>query len=234
MKRPRASTMLSVRESVPRIIRHLGNRPQGQSNRPQEPRPYAGARYPSSPRTRAGAGPRHVVGGHGGGRLAEAAGQQGIQRVAPWCARPRQALLDNVAQRRMSNFLGAASVWQEVTSVRQAASVCNVTPPVVRRWLSLGLITEPPWTLQQLHQVRELTDPDGRRHGPQAAHGTLTPWLEGCECDPMPGSAERCSSGTLSTQGTSAAPNRGAKAVPGRYLCRPIVPDGAPRPRPDA
>ena len=25
-----------------------------------------------------------------------------------------------------------------VTTVRQAAAVCNVTPPVVRRWLSLG------------------------------------------------------------------------------------------------
>jgi hypothetical protein len=111
MKRRRASAMLSVRESVPCIIPHLDNRPQGQSKRPQEPRPNAGARYPSSPRTRARAGPRHVVGGHGGGRLAEAAGQQGIQRVAPWCARPRQALLDNVAQRRMSDFLGAASVW---------------------------------------------------------------------------------------------------------------------------
>jgi hypothetical protein len=69
-----------------------------------------------------------------------------------------------------------------VTSVRQAAAVCNVTPPVVRRWLSLGLIPTPPWTLQQLHQVR-LTDPHGRRRGPQAAHGTLTRWLEGCDCD---------------------------------------------------
>jgi hypothetical protein len=37
MKRRRASTMLSVRESVPCIIPHLGNRPQGQSNWPQEP-----------------------------------------------------------------------------------------------------------------------------------------------------------------------------------------------------
>ena len=72
---------------------------------------------------------------------------------------------------------------EEVTSVRQAAAVCNVTPPVVRRWLSLGLITEPPWTLQQLHQVRDETDPQGRRRGPQVAHGTLTRWLEGCDCD---------------------------------------------------
>ena len=43
--------------------------------------------------------------------------------------------------------------------------------------------TEPPWTLQQLHQIRDLTDPQGRRRGPQVAHGTLTRWLEGCDCD---------------------------------------------------
>jgi hypothetical protein len=61
--------------------------------------------------------------------------------------------------------------------------VCNVTPPVVRRWLFLGLINEPPWTLQQLHQIRDETDPQGRRRGPQVAHGTLTRWLEGCDCD---------------------------------------------------
>jgi hypothetical protein len=63
----------------------------------------------------------------------------------------------------------------------ERAAVCNVTPPVVRRWLSLGLIAGPPWTLQQLQEVRELTDPDGRRRGPRA---TLTGWLEGCDCDP--------------------------------------------------
>ena len=70
-----------------------------------------------------------------------------------------------------------------VASVRQAAAVCNVTPPVVRRWLSLGLIPDPPWTRQQLHQVRDETDPQGRRRGPQVPHGTLTRWLEGCDCD---------------------------------------------------
>ena len=70
-----------------------------------------------------------------------------------------------------------------VNSVRQAAAVCNVTPPVVRRWLSLGLIPGQPWTRQQLHQVRDETDPQGRRRGPQVAHGTLTRWLEGCDCD---------------------------------------------------
>jgi hypothetical protein len=72
---------------------------------------------------------------------------------------------------------------QEVTSIRQAAALCNVTPPVVRRWLSLGLICGPPWTVEQLHEVLDMTDPQGRRSGPQAAHGTLTRWLEGCDCD---------------------------------------------------
>jgi hypothetical protein len=52
----------------------------------------------------------------------------------------------------------------------------------VRRWLSLGLITEPPWTLQQLHQIRDETDPQGRRRGPGVAHGTATRWTEGCSC----------------------------------------------------
>jgi hypothetical protein len=66
--------------------------------------------------------------------------------------------------------------------VRQAAAACNVTPPVVRHWLFLGLITEPPWTLQQLHQVRDITDTQGRRRGPQVAHGTMTRWNEGGSC----------------------------------------------------
>jgi hypothetical protein len=70
-----------------------------------------------------------------------------------------------------------------ITSVRQAAAVCNVTPPVVRRWLSLELIAGPPWTVRQLHQVRDETDPEGRRRGPQVPHGTLTRSLEGCDCD---------------------------------------------------
>jgi hypothetical protein len=67
--------------------------------------------------------------------------------------------------------------------VRQAAAACNVTPPVVRRWLSLGLIPGPSWTLQQLLQIRDETDPQSRRRGPQVPHGTLTRWLEGCDCD---------------------------------------------------
>jgi hypothetical protein len=79
--------------------------------------------------------------------------------------------------------LRVMSEADRVTSIRQAAAVCNVTPPVIRRWLSLGLLTGPPWTRQQLHQIRDETDPQGRRRGPQATHGTLTRWLEGCDCD---------------------------------------------------
>jgi hypothetical protein len=69
-----------------------------------------------------------------------------------------------------------------VTSVRQAAAVCNVSPPVVRRWSLLGLISGPPWTLEELHEVRDCTDPETRRRGTHAAHGTITRWNAGCSC----------------------------------------------------
>lgn len=65
-----------------------------------------------------------------------------------------------------------------VSLVRQAAAICNVTQLVVRRWLSLGLLPEPPWTLKQL----DLTDPVGRRRGSRAAHGTMARWNAGCSC----------------------------------------------------
>lgn len=69
-----------------------------------------------------------------------------------------------------------------MSSVGQAAAVCDVSPPVVRRWLSLGLIPAPPWTVEQLHEVRDRTDPEGRRRGTHAAHGTITRWNAGCSC----------------------------------------------------
>jgi hypothetical protein len=34
----------------------------------------------------------------------------------------------------------------------------------------------------QLHQVRELTDTQSRRRGPQVAQRTMTRWNEGCSC----------------------------------------------------
>jgi hypothetical protein len=79
--------------------------------------------------------------------------------------------------------LSLMSQADRITSIRQAAAACNVTPPVVRRWLSLGLIPGPPWAIQQLHQIRDETDPQGGRRGPQTAHGTLIRWTEGCGCD---------------------------------------------------
>ena len=79
--------------------------------------------------------------------------------------------------------LSLMSQADRVNSIRQAAAACNVTPPVVRRWRSLGLISAPPWTLEQLHQIRDETDPQGHRCGPQTAHGTLIRWTEGCDCE---------------------------------------------------
>jgi hypothetical protein len=35
--------------------------------------------------------------------------------------------------------------------------------------------------VEQLQQLRDETDPEGRRRGPQVPHGTLTRWLEGCD-----------------------------------------------------
>ena len=69
-----------------------------------------------------------------------------------------------------------------VLSVRQAAAACNVSPPVVRRWLSLGLLSAPPWTVEQLRRVRDVTDPQRHRLGSGAAHGTMARWNSGCSC----------------------------------------------------
>src|SRR5215217_413736 len=70
-----------------------------------------------------------------------------------------------------------------VTSIRRAAGACDVTPIVVRRWIAHGWLPSPPWTVPQLHEVRDLTDPDGRVCGPGAIHGTETRWTQGCNCD---------------------------------------------------
>ena len=69
-----------------------------------------------------------------------------------------------------------------VLSLRQAAGACNVSPPVVRRWLSLGLLSAPPWTVEQLRRVRDVTDPQRHRLGSGAAHGTMARWNSGCSC----------------------------------------------------
>jgi len=80
---------------------------------------------------------------------------------------------------RLVSEVGQAEL---VTSKRQAAA-CNVTPIVVRGRIVRKWLREPPWTVQQLHDVRDLSDPDGRLRGPGAAHGTQTRWTQGCSCD---------------------------------------------------
>jgi len=64
-------------------------------------------------------------------------------------------------------------------SARWAAAVCGVTRFAVRAWIDRGLLSKPPWTVQQLRQVRDTAEP---RPGPQAPHGTRARWSHGCDC----------------------------------------------------
>ena len=50
-------------------------------------------------------------------------------------------LVDALKENRLVPVMSEAD---RVTSVRQAAAVFNVTPPIVRRWPSLGLIPRSP------------------------------------------------------------------------------------------
>ena len=68
-----------------------------------------------------------------------------------------------------------------VSSMRVAAAACNVTPIVVRRWFARGWLPQPPWTLRQIHEVRD-NDAGRRLRGRGAAHGTDTRWTHGCNC----------------------------------------------------
>jgi hypothetical protein len=66
-----------------------------------------------------------------------------------------------------------------ITSARQAAAVCGVTRFAVRAWIDHGLLSEPPWTVQQLRQVGDTAE---SRPGPQAQHRTRARWSHGCDC----------------------------------------------------
>ncbi|HKN42873.1 MAG TPA: hypothetical protein VJW23_03040 [Propionibacteriaceae bacterium] len=66
-----------------------------------------------------------------------------------------------------------------VGSVRQAASASGVSPFVVRRWISQGVLDEPPWTLDEVQKARDTQHPGPRS---QAAHGSTARWNEGCTC----------------------------------------------------
>jgi hypothetical protein len=122
---------------------------------------------------------------------------------------------------------------QQVTSIRQAAAICNVTPPVVRRWLSLGLMSGPPWTVQQLHQIRDETDPEGRRRGPRVPHGTLTRWLEGCYCDRCRAAQNDAARARFRRRVQERLPPDIRKQLLDAIYGRLSVPVGAPRSWPD-
>ena len=64
-------------------------------------------------------------------------------------------------------------------SVRQAAAASGVSPFVVRRWISQGMLDEPPWTLDEVQEARD-TEHRGPRS--QAAHGSTARWNAGCSC----------------------------------------------------
>ena len=64
-------------------------------------------------------------------------------------------------------------------SVRHAASASGVSPFLVRRWVSQGVLGEPPWTPQQLQDARDMQDPGPRS---RALHGSTARWNEGCAC----------------------------------------------------
>jgi hypothetical protein len=63
--------------------------------------------------------------------------------------------------------------------VRQAASASGVSPFLVRRWVSQGVLAEPPWTPRQLQDAGDMQDPGPRS---QAAHGGTARRNQGCAC----------------------------------------------------
>ena len=77
-------------------------------------------------------------------------------------------------QRSCGELRGAGHLCSPSGCCVQCDAACRLAVAL------LGLIPGPPWTLQQLHNVRDMTDPQGRRRGPQVAHGTMTRWNEGC------------------------------------------------------
>jgi hypothetical protein len=66
--------------------------------------------------------------------------------------------------------VGQLSDAVPITSVRQAAAVCNVSPPAVRRWLSLWLIAEPPCSCDE---CRRFQSDEARARGRRQAQERL-------------------------------------------------------------
>jgi hypothetical protein len=128
--------------------------------------------------------------------------RRGVGEPLLWTIDLRQSSMAQGAVKAASVLVVSRSKQIEncsIFSVRQAAAACNVSPPVVRRWLSLGLLSAPPWPVEQLWSVRNLTDAQRRRRGSSAAHGTMARWNSGCSCARwVPPNAKRCGQSTRS------------------------------------
>lgn len=77
---------------------------------------------------------------------------------------------------------------QRVTTQAEAARLLGVTPMTVRRWISTGLLAEPPWTRRTLRVAARLATRRRETHGSppigsSAEHGTASRWRAGCDCD---------------------------------------------------
>jgi hypothetical protein len=61
---------------------------------------------------------------------------------------------------------------QPLIGVVRASAADALTQPSANEGSVGGWLSEPPSNLELLHNLRDLTDPDGRRRGPQVAHGS--------------------------------------------------------------
>ena len=57
--------------------------------------------------------------------------------------------------------------------MRQAASASGVSPFVVRRWISQGVLDEPPWTLYEVQKARDIQQSKPPISGGARQHSTL-------------------------------------------------------------
>jgi hypothetical protein len=114
---------------------------------------------------------------------------------------------------------------EQVPSIRQAAAVCNVTPPVVRRWLPLGLILGPPRRGERRFRYPHRSGGDRARH-----FGGLAQRLP---LHPLSSGAERQAKRIRESPSAKPDASEGAAAAPGCDLRWSTISDGAPRPWPD-
>jgi hypothetical protein len=117
--------------------------------------------------------------------------------------------------------------------LRGAGHLCSPSGCCVQCDAACRLAVALPWAdprtaveMQQLHNVRDMTDPQGRRRGPQLAHGMMTRW-NGDVAAPDAARPRTTLPGPGTSPSAEAATSRSAAAAPRRHLQRSAVPDGA-------